>query len=443
MLRLLKKLRRNERGNVLIVVAAAIPLLVGSAGLAVDTIQWALWKRQLQRAADSAAMAGVYTRIAANGDASGVSAAVTQDLALNQKTGITLKNAAEIDTSMADTSTMTNQVKVTLAIQKPLTFSSVYMTFTPTITATSTAAGVITSGGEFCVIGLDRRTSITGINIQGSTTLDMGKCSLIANSANPTAAATNTGVGSTVIAKRLAAAGGIAKSAKWTVEGYDPYSPPIADPYASAPMPSSSSQCTRTISIPKQQNQYPLDRSTIDKKGDIVCVTGGMDIGGKLTLGSATYVLTDGGDLNMNSSGTELNCTSCSFLLTNFSDPTASGNIKLTGGKINVTAPSADGETYKGIAFYQDRRATDGSNANFQNRVTGNDGSMVTGAIYTPNRFLLYNGASSVTSGPACVQIIGKRVEFSGNSKIKLSSECTGSGLNPIGSNAVKVRLVA
>ena len=55
-----KKLWRDKRGNALVIAAAALPLVLGSAGLASDTIEWALWKRQLQRAADSAAIAGVY-----------------------------------------------------------------------------------------------------------------------------------------------------------------------------------------------------------------------------------------------------------------------------------------------------------------------------------------------------------------------------------------------
>jgi Flp pilus assembly protein TadG len=55
-----KRLWRDRRGNALAIAGAALPLVLGSAGLASDTIQWTLWKRQLQRAADSAAMAGVY-----------------------------------------------------------------------------------------------------------------------------------------------------------------------------------------------------------------------------------------------------------------------------------------------------------------------------------------------------------------------------------------------
>jgi uncharacterized membrane protein len=80
MLSFLKALQRNERGNVLILTAAALPLIVGSAGLATDTIQWALWKRQLQRAADSAAIAGTYERMRAGGAATNVATVVAQDL---------------------------------------------------------------------------------------------------------------------------------------------------------------------------------------------------------------------------------------------------------------------------------------------------------------------------------------------------------------------------
>ena len=56
MFKLLKKLWRDRRGNALAIAGAALPLIIGSAGLASDTIQWALMKRQLQRTADSAAL---------------------------------------------------------------------------------------------------------------------------------------------------------------------------------------------------------------------------------------------------------------------------------------------------------------------------------------------------------------------------------------------------
>ena len=63
MIRSLRKIWHDKRGNALIIAGASLPLLVGAAGMGSDTIQWVLWKRELQRAADTAALAGAYAQI--------------------------------------------------------------------------------------------------------------------------------------------------------------------------------------------------------------------------------------------------------------------------------------------------------------------------------------------------------------------------------------------
>ena len=83
------RLWNDKRGNALIIMGAALPLVVGSAGLATDTIQWTLWKRQLQRAADSAAIAGVYATV----QRQTVSSAVDTDVYANKTVSTKLKNA--------------------------------------------------------------------------------------------------------------------------------------------------------------------------------------------------------------------------------------------------------------------------------------------------------------------------------------------------------------
>ena len=61
--RLIKSLRRNSSGNVLMVFALGMPVFVGGAGLAVDTAQWYMWKREMQYAVDQAALAGAWSRV--------------------------------------------------------------------------------------------------------------------------------------------------------------------------------------------------------------------------------------------------------------------------------------------------------------------------------------------------------------------------------------------
>ena len=87
MIDFLKRLWRDRRGNALVHACAALPIVIGSAGLATDTIQWALWKRDLQRAADSAALAGVYAKKAGQTVTSGNCSAtppISRDLTLGQ-----------------------------------------------------------------------------------------------------------------------------------------------------------------------------------------------------------------------------------------------------------------------------------------------------------------------------------------------------------------------
>src|SRR4028119_1728084 len=133
MLDFIKRLWRDRRGNALIIVGAAMPLVCGAAGLAVDTIQWTMWKRQLQRAADSAAYAGVYAKIQ---DSPGLTAeqAVTGDLEKHNTTGIELLSGYP-QIAYPAASGYTDAVRVTLAVQKRLGFSSPLLSGPPTTTA--------------------------------------------------------------------------------------------------------------------------------------------------------------------------------------------------------------------------------------------------------------------------------------------------------------------
>src|SRR3954471_20832809 len=125
MIGFLKKLWRNKRGNALVLAGAALPLIVGSAGLASDTIQWALWKRQIQRAADSGAMAGVYAIVQgkAVGTCSDIAGAtytnpVAWDLKKNSHVSITPTCALTNPPSTGSYAADIYAVKVDLSVQK-------------------------------------------------------------------------------------------------------------------------------------------------------------------------------------------------------------------------------------------------------------------------------------------------------------------------------------
>src|SRR3954453_3918521 len=108
-----RRLIKDRRGNALLIAGAALPMIVGCAGLASDTIQWTLWKRQLQRAADSAALAAVYDRVNSDGSSATAEAAVSHDLTLNMHNWMALKEDPEV-TFPSDGGAMTDQVQVVL-----------------------------------------------------------------------------------------------------------------------------------------------------------------------------------------------------------------------------------------------------------------------------------------------------------------------------------------
>ena len=182
----LRNLWNDKRGNALILAAAALPLLLGSAGRATDTIQWALWKRQLQRAADSAAIAGVYDRVAHAGDHGNTATAIAHDLDLNQHTMIDLMSGYPHLSYPADVGSQKYQVRVELKVQRALSFSSMFMAAAPEITAIAQAA-TVGSSGEFCVLSL-QNNSKTGIQTTGNNSITMD-CGMMTNSTATNAAA--------------------------------------------------------------------------------------------------------------------------------------------------------------------------------------------------------------------------------------------------------------
>jgi Flp pilus assembly protein TadG len=423
-LKAFKKLWNDKRGNALIIAGAALPLLVGSAGLATDTIQWALWKRQLQRAADSAALAGVYDRIANDGSTTNVATAVDYDLDKHDHTNITLMGAPQIDYPTGTNWTV--PVRVTLALQKKLGFSSLFLSSPPVITTRATAATVAT--GVYCVVSL-MDTSDTGIRATGNGNINLG-CGMITNSTSLTAAiATGS---SAVNATPVAAVGDIQDSDNWGGAELLPFTVKQADPYEDVDVPSFSPCKGGGNKIQISNPGTTVDRTT-DPAGSVQCVSD-IDVNGTLKLGSATYVI-DGGDFSAGSQA-NISCTGCTIILTNSDSGSAPiGTVDINGGaQINMSAPS--GGTYDGLLFYQDRRAT--VSDTIVNKINGNSSSLLEGAFYFPNQQLQINGTAGLDF--TCAQFVSYVVEFAGNGS--LNNSCPGG----YGDNEIMgrhVRLVA
>ena len=439
-----KRLRKSEKGSTLVIVGGALPLLVGAAGLATDTIQWAVWKRQLQRAADSAAIAGVYQRVKED-DEDVVTAAVESDLDLNHHTGIEFFTDPEIDL-LADDGDMEDQVSVQLEIQRPLPFSSMFMANAPVIRANSVAASV-PGTDEYCVITLEPSASKTGITVGGSTHIDMD-CGMISNSPSSNSALSN-GNASRVWASVIAAVGGVQASAAWSVDKYDPYTTAVEDPYGGInPTATEMSGCA---SNPPGADEN-TDGGTQVPGGSAPLCYGSINVanGGTLDLGSNRTIYVTGKNANTAGSvvlhGT-LKCSGCTIVLTNKDmSPTAKiGTFDMQAhGLLDISAPAGSTDKYKGIAVFQDRRATDANGSGSPNTFNGGGAQVIRGALYFPSQSVTYNGSGTATA--VCTRFVSRRIIFTGNSAstnyFEKGSNCGAFGLDPIGGGR-RVRLVA
>jgi Flp pilus assembly protein TadG len=379
------KIWEDRRGNAFLMAAAALPMIVGAAGLASDTIQWVLWKRQLQRAADSAAIAGVYAKIAGQD----VTTQVQNDVNKNNQTGITLYSSPTIGYPV-DGANYTNAVAVGLQVQRVLSFSSMFMSATPVITANATAAGV--EAGKYCVVSLEN-SAVTGITAGGSTSVDLG-CGMITNSTSMNAAIAFGA--SSVTASPVAAVGGLSTGQNWA-SGTTllPFTIAEQDPFAAVPAPAIPSPCNTALS----------DKPNGQTNASPGCYTS-MTLKGTTTLAPGTYIIT--GSIQINATA-KVSCTGCTIILTN-SIPSSTGSITINGGaQLNLSAPTTG--VYAGLLFYQNRNAAAGTN-----KLNGGSSSTFQGAAYFPNQDVTFTGSSGVTYN--CLQLVARTVTFMGSSAV-------------------------
>ena len=419
MRKLFDKLWNDERGNALIIFGASLPMIMGAVGLASDTIQWALWKRELQRAADSAAIAGVYAKV----QNASYNDAVTADLTRNNDiNGITISTSATSAPSAGAYTSDVNAVRVSLQAQQQLSFSSMFMSSAPTINATATAT--IVPSGDYCVISLVNQAT-TGITVGGTASVDLG-CGMITNSTSMDAAVAFGN--SNVDASPIAAVGGIDAADNWADDvQLLPFTLAQADPFANVTAPTPTG-CQKFSDYDTGNNNKPGGVLDLTSQTGVVCIkeNGGnpptLNIQGDVKLGSATYVL-DATSLKMTNAGAKLSCTGCTIILTSSTaatDGSSIGTVDLSGGTLNLTSPESG--PYKGISIYQDRRAVTGAT----NKINGNNLSSLEGAFYFPKQELEFTGTSGVEF--KCVQMVAWTVKFSGTSDVTNDCDVPGGG---------------
>lgn len=408
----LRKMWKDRSANATVATALSILTLIGGAGLATDTIQWTLAKRQLQRMADSGALAGAFAKARGQSNTATQSIAQTEVGRYTSLNMLTLSSTPSVETPPADGPTVgtayaAKSVRVTVNANKILPFSSMFMSGAASLQAKATAAAV--GFGEYCGAAL-MPTVGTGINFGGNSDVNLG-CGLISNSLG-TKSVDRSGSG-TLNIDPIGAVGGINGTYTATLL---PYTFPIDDPYASLPMLAVPNSCQSNSAA----NRLAVAPNTsYSPSGASFCYTD-LDVKGNLTFPDHSQIIINGafgGLLNVGAQGS-LTCHQCTFFLTTSgTDFSKVATVNMNGGSTaDLTAPM-DGSTYDGILFYQDRNATLVSN----NFINGSAGGGLDGGLYFPKQVLNFTGDSGFTA--ACMRLIGWQLTFSGHTGIT-NSDC-------------------
>lgn len=180
-------LKTSTSGNAALLVALGMPALIGGSGLAVDTAQWYLWKREIQQAADQAALAGAWALSHEDSRASFVKR-IQQEFAANlQATGTiaTVPTVKVLDYNGGDD----NSVMVSASASRRLPFSGFITGDAATVSVYAHAS--FTDGKKItaCLIATDEDDS-GAITIGGSTILTAA-CGLAALSTSDSAVIVN------------------------------------------------------------------------------------------------------------------------------------------------------------------------------------------------------------------------------------------------------------
>lgn len=378
------------------IATLSLPILIGAGGLATDTIQWTLWQKEMQRQADSAALAGAFAR------AQGADPIANATTDINRYSFVTLSAAPTVENAPTTGSYAgdANAVRVVLQTSRKLPFSSLFLASPPTLRAEATAA--VVSNGNYCVIAFENMAT-AGVIMQGNATVNMG-CGIATNSTASNAVV--AGGSSSVYATPVSAVGGLQSSSNYASGTVlQPHSINQQDPFAALPTPVVPPGCAN------QLNVAPNATLNVANPTGVACYRG-MNIKGAVTFAPGIYII-DGNAFSAGSQAT-ISGTGVTFILTSnnaTSDPSTIATFDMNGGaNVQLTAPTSG--TYQGVLIYQDRRALDSGS----NTINGNASSKLQGAVYMPSQAVSFSGDSGMDT--QCVQIAARRVTFIGNNNI-------------------------
>lgn len=401
-----RRLLRNDLGSAAMLTALSMPVMIGFGALAIDVGNWYSQKRELQTAADAAAMAAGITRYRnSSANQSALETAASADVAANG-----FENNI---TSLTDSSALlaihrpptsgnymgqSTAIEAVLSQRQQLLFAR-YFVADPVTVQVRAVVNSNTLGGA-CLLALEQ-VNTDALSATGNMNMNLVKCGIASNSNSSTASMYENGSASITteyvhLAGALDQQNGSLNSPSVVQNG-----PRVGDPYRDVSTPTTSGPTQSDPSV-KPNQSATLDPGTYP----------GMTLQGTANLNPGTYVI-NGGTLTIDSKAT-VSGSGVTFVLAN------NATVKINGGaNVNISAPTSGSNA--GIAFYQ----VPGADNSIAQRFNGGSNMTINGALYFPNQTVSFNGGNAIQK--ACTHVVARVITVSGNSDTNI--DCTGAPL--------------
>ena len=453
-----RRLSRNESGSIATFMVV-VPVIAGMVALGVETGQFYRVKRQMQGAADAAAISGSIDKLA--GKTSAVIATEAkyeaQRNGFTDGTGGVVVTVNSPPTSGSNAGT-TGAVEVIITKTQRFSIGGVLYSWLGiadsgfTMKARSVAAqgsySSTTTSYEACLVALttaaEQGVSLTSFNNFNSD------CTIASNS---TATGSGSNASITMSSFNNATLNSVWTRGSFSASSYNhiyytnPSAPltnrttSVSDPYAGLAAPSPGT-CTYTNFTPPSGNNITINPGTY---------CGGLSLTNKSNVyfTPGTYYIANG-DLYI-SSDNNISCPTCTsgagttFVITqttgNNSDIggvriTSDNNVTLTAPSSTVAAASPATYPFGGVLFYQDRNVATGTMTSTSKifTISSLNNATLSGAIYFPNNRIdiasVNNFGGNSTNG--CTVWIGRYIKFSSfNNNYKAG--CASLGTTPAG----------
>ncbi len=398
-------LKLDNRANVAVIVALLMPLIIAGAGFGVEVGYWRFDQVRLQQAADAAAYAGAVVKRA--GGTTVTVAAVTDAATTAATTNGYATGTDTIAINLPSTATPsdTNSVEAVIKRSETPIFIAMFTNKPTVVSASSTAS--YTTAADACILALNPNAS-GAVNFAGNSTLNLVGCSVMSDSI--ASAAINVQGSADVTVPCMYAVGGVSSGGTTNLTvcpSVKTGQPPVADPYASLPMPPATGACQ------SQGNGATLSPGHYCS----------LDFKKTTNLKPGVYTV-DGGSLTFNANAS-VTGSGVTFYLENGATTKMNGNTDA-----QISAPTTG--TYAGMLFIEDRANTAGITIN------GDSTTAFTGVIYAPDASVSYLGNFSGAGG--CTQIVAQTVSWSGNTTF--NDNCASAGMGTVQVGGV-VRLSA